>query len=210
LSKKQYGEHSFETYILKTIEEVKPKNTEELIQMIEKNHSIPHERILSALTSLQDLKKIKFTHDVVEPDKRYSPLSFRYAWYWITIITSVAALFSIFLIPTQEFPIAYIRVVLGATLVMFLPGFSAVKLLFPSGVPIKTSSTYIDSVELIALSFGISLVITPFVGLLLNYTIIGVTTIASSMCLFVITISFSSIAAVRQMRLELHSSGENL
>jgi uncharacterized membrane protein len=51
-----------------------------------------------------------------------------------------------------------------------LPGFTFIKALFPAEVPIKTSSENMDTIERVALSFGMSLALVPIVGLILNYT----------------------------------------
>ena len=50
--------------------------------------------------------------------------------------------------------------------VLFLPGFTLIKTLFPT--------REIDNIERTALSIGMSLALVPLVGLLLNYTPWGI------------------------------------
>ena len=79
-----------------------------------------------------------------------------------------------FTIPETFYPIAYIRNVLGIIFVLFLPGFAFIKALFPTTVPLKTTSESLDDIERVALSFGMSLALVPIVGLILNYTPWGI------------------------------------
>ena len=68
-----------------------------------------------------------------------------------------------FTIPETFYPTAYIRNVLGIIFVLFLPGFAFIKALFPTTVPLKTTSESLDDIERIALSFGMSLALVPIV-----------------------------------------------
>lgn len=56
-----------------------------------------------------------------------------------------------------------IRTILGLVIVLFLPGYVLVAALFPKRGDL-------DSIERIALSFGLSIAVVPLIGLLLNYT----------------------------------------
>lgn len=60
-----------------------------------------------------------------------------------------------------------VRTVLGILLVLFLPGYSLIAALFPRRGDL-------DSVERVALSFGLSIAVTPLIGLVLNYTPWGI------------------------------------
>ena len=56
----------------------------------------------------------------------------------------------------------YARYLLGSLFVLFLPGYTFIKALFPA--------KQLDSIERTALSIGMSLALVPMIGLLLNYT----------------------------------------
>ena len=60
-----------------------------------------------------------------------------------------------------------IRIILGLLFVLFLPGYSLIAALFPK-------KKDLDTIERLALSFGLSIAITPLIGLLLNYTPFGI------------------------------------
>lgn len=65
------------------------------------------------------------------------------------------------------FPSNALRIVLGLPFVFFFPGYALMAALFPGKKGINT-------IERIALSFGISIAIVPLIGLILNYTRWGI------------------------------------
>jgi uncharacterized membrane protein len=75
---------------------------------------------------------------------------------------------TIILIPTIYFlPDNPARIVIGLPFILFFPGYSLIAALFPE----KKS---LDVIERIALSFGLSIAVTPLIGLGLNYTPFGI------------------------------------
>lgn len=60
-----------------------------------------------------------------------------------------------------------IRIILGLSLILFFPGYTLIAALFP-----KKQS--LDSIERVALSFGLSIAVVPLIGLILNYTPWGI------------------------------------
>ncbi|MCK4445352.1 MAG: DUF1616 domain-containing protein [Thermoplasmata archaeon] len=87
-----------------------------------------------------------------------------------------------------------IRIALGLIFILFLPGYALIAALFPSGKSI-------DWIERLALSFGLSIAVTPLIGLVLNYTPWGIRLepIVASLSLFVI--AMCGIAYYRRMKL---------
>ena len=85
------------------------------------------------------------------------------------------------------------RVILGF-LFLLLPGYSFTAALFPR-------KDDLSGIERVALSFCLSIAITPLIGLLLNYTPFGIrlTPILISLSLF--TILMNSIAYIRRLKL---------
>lgn len=85
-----------------------------------------------------------------------------------------------------------VRVVLGIPLILFLPGYSLIAALFPK-------KNDLESIERIILSFGLSIVVTPIIGLLMNYTFgITLTPLLLSLSLFTILMNF--IAYIRRWK----------
>ncbi len=60
-----------------------------------------------------------------------------------------------------------VRQILGLVFILFLPGYAATAALFPE-------NDQIDSIERVALSFGLSIAIVPLIGLGLNFTPWGI------------------------------------
>jgi len=79
---------------------------------------------------------------------------------------------------------------LASVFVLFLPGYSFIKALFP----VKE----IDNVERIALSIGMSLAIVAINALILNYTPWGISTIPITLSLLGLTLTLSTAAVVRE------------
>ena len=97
-------------------------------------------------------------------------LSDRSYWFWATIILAIVTTVLVFTVPEDSYPLSYLRNFLGLVFVLFLPGYTFIKALFPAHVPVEASSESLELIEIIALSFGMSLALVPIVGLLLNYT----------------------------------------
>jgi len=65
------------------------------------------------------------------------------------------------------FPSSILRLILGLPFVLFFPGYTLTAALFPKG-------NVIGSIERVALGFGLSIVVFPLLGLILNYTPWGI------------------------------------
>ncbi len=74
---------------------------------------------------------------------------------------------------------------------LFLPGYSLIATLFPR-------KDDLDAIERIALSFGLSIAITPLLGLALNYTPFGIRLSPILIVLSVFTVSLTIIAYARR------------
>jgi uncharacterized membrane protein len=71
-------------------------------------------------------------------------------------------------------------------------------MLFPSKVPINTSSENMDTIERLALSLGMSLALIPIVGLILNYTPWGIRLTPITLSLLALTIVFATATVLRE------------
>jgi uncharacterized membrane protein len=86
--------------------------------------------------------------------------------------------------------------------VLFLPGYAFIKMLFPQKVPIPTSSAELDTIERIALSIGMSLALTPIVGLILNYTPWGIRLTPITLSLLAMTAIFATAGIIREHQIK--------
>lgn len=199
MSTKQ-SETSIDQYIEDVIRKVNPKTVEELVKLVQLEYPLPEQKILRHILQLQDQGRIVFeahTPKPLPPLKSYI-LSSKATWYWITITLTIATTLTVFTVPENAYPIVYIRYVLGSIFVLWLPGYTFIKALFPTQAPIKTSSENLDSIIRIALSSGMSLALVPIVGLLLNYTPWGIRLTPIVLSLLALTIIFATAAIIRE------------
>jgi len=82
----------------------------------------------------------------------------------LILLTTLTAI--IFII-TPKLNETFIRTILGLFLILFIPGYSLIVVLFPK-------KDDLEGVERLALSFGLSIAVTPLIGLVLNYTPWGI------------------------------------
>ncbi|MFW6304908.1 MAG: DUF1616 domain-containing protein [Candidatus Saliniplasma sp.] len=103
----------------------------------------------------------------------------------VVVILTVILLMVIYTIPDS-----IARTVFGLPYLLFFPGYVLVSFLFPEEEPL-------DKIERIALSLGLSIAITPLIGLLLNYTWeISLVPLLISISLFIFV--FSGLAYFRR------------
>lgn len=87
-----------------------------------------------------------------------------------------------------------IRTILGIPLVLFLPGYTLIAALFPG-------KNDLDTIERIALSFGLSIAIVPLIGLVLNFTPWGIRLVPILMSLTFFIIVMTIAAQIRRLKL---------
>ncbi len=86
------------------------------------------------------------------------------------------------------------RIILGLIFILFLPGYSLIAALFPK-------KDDLDNIERLALSFGLSISVTPLIGLLLNYTPFGIRLAPILISLSIFTILMCIIAFFRRLKI---------
>lgn len=87
-----------------------------------------------------------------------------------------------------------------------LPGYTFIKALFLTHVPIKTSSENLDTIERVVLSIGMSLALVPIVGLLLNYTPWGIRLAPVTLSLLGLSVTFATVAMIREQSEDARSA----
>lgn len=108
------------------------------------------------------------------------------------LVIDILSLLLIAIITLTELSI--IRIILGLSLILFFPGYTLIAALFPR----KQS---LDSIERIALSFGLSIAVVPLIGLILNYTPWGIRLYPILVSLTGFILGMSSIAWYKRSRL---------
>jgi hypothetical protein len=201
LSKNQDFNDSIKGIIIKTINKQNPQTTTQLVILIKKTTNLSENEIIVVLNQLKAENKIHFK---IKPEESISfatyLFSFKSAWYWTIIAVALVTTLTVFTIPQDLIPLAYVRNVLGVIFVLFLPGFAFVKAVFKKKVPFKTSSESFDNIERLVLSIAISIALSPMVGLILYYTPIGIGLTPVTFSLLVLTILFATAAMAREYR----------
>lgn len=87
------------------------------------------------------------------------------------------------------------RFILGLPFLLFFPGYSLILALFPK-------RDQIGGIERVALSFGLSIVIVPVIGLILSYTPLGITLESTLYSITGFLLLTSFIAWLRLIRLD--------
>lgn len=88
---------------------------------------------------------------------------------------------------------SFLRIILVLPLILFIPGYVMLAALFPD-------STDIDAIERIVLSIGTSIVITPLIGLCLNFTSWGIRLDPLIISLTAVIVVLVIIAGIRRTR----------
>jgi hypothetical protein len=183
---------------LKLIEERKPETIRQLINLVKKEVEISEEKLFLIIQELEDEKKLQFDELIFPETVGEYVFSFRAAWYWIILFLSILAAFFTFTTPENLVPQIYARNVLGIIFVLYFPGFTLIKALYPLSVPFEMPSIILDTIERIALSIGLSLAVTPIVGLILYYTPWGLNLAAVTLSLFAVTFVLANCAILRE------------
>jgi len=88
-------------------------------------------------------------------------------------------------------PDSPIRVVIGLPFILFFPGYALIAFLFPR-------EEDLGIIERVALSFGLSIAITPLIGLGLNYTPFGIRLGPILICITAFNLIFAFLAEYRR------------
>jgi uncharacterized membrane protein len=185
--------------IINLIKKEKPRTIDQLVKLVKEQCVLNENEIIELIIQLENEGKIRLRKTEKDVSKISEYLfSSKASWFWSTIALAVATTITSFVISEDAYPLIYIRQTLGVISVLFLPGYTFIKALFPTQLPIKTASESLDSVERIALSIGLSLALVPLVGLLINYTPWGITLTPLVLSLLCLTVTFASIALLRE------------
>ena len=110
------------------------------------------------------------------------------------LLIFLTTLVAIIFIVNPKLNQTFIRTISGLLLILFIPGYSLIAALFPK-------KGDLDSIERAALSFGLSIAVTPLIGLALNYTPWGIRLTPILISLSAFTIIMVLIAYVRRRKI---------
>jgi len=181
-------------HIIQVVKNKRPKTVKQLVELVRQQHPLPQQEIIDHVLHLQKQGKLAFKEEstfIPSSLKSYLSSSHSY-WYWTTITLVLATTITAFTIPENAIPIVYARYLLGSIFVLFLPGYSLIKALFPE--------KEIDKIDRATLSIGMSLVLVSITGLILSYTPLGIRTVPVILSLLALTTIFATAAIPREHR----------
>jgi hypothetical protein len=213
---KKPGEDDLDQQIIRTVETAKPESVYQLIDQVQALSSKPKQEILDRIIHLEQEEKIRLKPPQTPTPEKFSSYlsSERALWYWLTISLTLATMLVVFAVPENDFPLGYIRYVLGIVFILWLPGYAFTKALFPQTLPfaralahsLGTTERNLDIIERVALSLSMSIALVPIVGLLLNYTTWGIRVTPMVLGLIALTIIFATTAIVREHQIGIRQN----
>lgn len=178
--------------IIQIVKDRHPKTVKELVELIREQNALPQQEIIDQVLHLQNQGKITLKEEITFTTPLFESylLSSRSYWYWITISLALATVTTVFFITENTTPFIYVRYVLGSLFVLFLPGYSLIRVLFPK--------KELNNIERYALSIGMSIALVPITGLILNYSPWGIRPIPITLSLLVLTAVLATAAIIRE------------
>jgi hypothetical protein len=178
--------HTIRTYQCRTIRELYHK-----LQSIDK--SITVEEIRDAIKDLVRENQIEISEPILYGN--FSAYLIKSLPFLLTTTTTLIAFVTVYLLPYLE-PWSSIRIIAAGAFVFFVPGYALSELIFST----RKVPSYMERVTS---SIVFSLIFTPTVGLVLNYSSIG---LSLNAILIVMSLSSISIAVVGIYRKFWHVS----
>jgi len=184
-----------DNYIINIISNEKPKTVKQLINSVQHMNNLPKQEIMQRILLLQEQRKIVL-HDELPISHKFKDYVFSIHSYWYLVIIALAITTTIIILANlQNAPIIgniikYTRYLFGSIFILFLPGYSLIKALFP----LKE----IDNIERVTFSIGMSLAIVAINALVLNYLPWGISITPITLSLLCLTLTLSTIAVIRE------------
>jgi Protein of unknown function (DUF1616) len=160
--------------------EKEPIELSKLVDELQGELGYKRDRLIRRIMALKEAKRLRIVESKPYASLYsyfFSPLSL---WFWGAAAATLASLVLTFF---SSGPEIYLRYIFGGLLVLFLPGFSLVELLY-------AKKQELEDLTRMALSIGLSLAIVPLIGLVLNYTPFGIRLYPVAICLTLLTIIF--------------------
>jgi uncharacterized membrane protein len=188
--------------ILLIVDEKSPRTVQELVAFVQKKGLWSDKEIVATIIKLEAESKIKLKRSYLQISSFTSYIrSSQALWYRATLVISLFTVVFAFMIGEGFYPWNYIRNVLGLIFVLWLPGYTFMKALFPVKSPKTEESTNLSHVDRIALSIIMSMALVALIGLVLNFTPWGIGIITIVVSLLVFSLVFATAALIREFSL---------
>jgi hypothetical protein len=177
--------------IIETIKKEAPMTNQHLVLLVKQKTSLSNSLIIERLIQLESEEKIAF--------KGSSAKIVTFKWWFLTILFAFLNLIILFVAPPFPYPLDYFISTFKIVFLYFLPGYTLTQCFFYSKLPFFLNDGGFSNIVIrLVLSVGLSVVISPMIGLILNYISFGVTSMDVTLSLFVIIIIFSIIGFVQE------------
>jgi hypothetical protein len=176
-----------------------PQTNAELIALAKNATLCSENQILQTILKLQNEGKLTFIESSAPGTQRSikNVNSNQTLWYQAIVAIAVITTITAFVINEDFYPWSYIRNILGLIFILWLPGYSFMRALFPSRFEPKDSSI-LNNAEKVALSVIMSLAIVALMGFALNFTTFGIRFIPIILSMLTFTLSFATVAVLRE------------
>jgi uncharacterized membrane protein len=166
----------------------KNRSVSEVIGQLSSETGRPEDEVTKELVRLIEEKRLLLT----EKRPYRSMLEYIFSPYSFWFLGALGATFlSVVLVEATSGVLILLRYFFGSALILFLPGFSLVELLFGT-------SPELDKLESMALSIGLSLGLTALAGLVLSYTPLGLSFVPNLSSLAALTVALLFLAEARK------------
>lgn len=185
--------------IVQRIQAENPRTVRDLFQVVAKRRPMLSEEDFA--NTVREMKDAG-TLDLESPAPKvasytaYLKVQDENAWFYAVVLTALATVTTIYGLPST-YPLVMLRWATGSIFVLFLPGYVTIQALFPEGKEL-------DNIERFALTVGLSLAITPLLGLILNYTPWGIRLDPIVVTLSLFTLGVGVVGTFRRYRLVLN------
>jgi len=173
-----------------------PRTVRDLFRIVRgRRPTLAEEEFIQSIKELKDSGTLELELPPPKVDSYLAYLTLRSEnnWFYLVVSAALATILTIYMLPST-YPIVIFRWVLGSIFVLFLPGYATVQALF-------SGRRELDDIERFALSVGLSLAITPLMGLLLNYTPWGIRLDPIVLSLSIFTLAMAIIGTLRKYSL---------
>jgi hypothetical protein len=156
-------------FIMQRIMAENPRTVRDLFQIIKlRRPKSSEEEFINTIRELKESGTLMLEPATLQINSypAYFKLQDENAWLYLVALLTLSTFLAIYVMPST-YPLIIFRWIIGSMFVLFLPGYVTIQALFPEGKEL-------DSIERLALTIGLSLAITPLIGLLLNYTPWGI------------------------------------
>ena len=175
-----------------------PRTVRDLFEIVRKRRpTLSEDEFIRIINELRESKTLELQSPAPQVDSypAYLRIQDENVWFYLVVSAALATFLAIYVLPST-YPLVILRWIVGSIFVLFLPGYVTIQALFPEGKEL-------DNIERFALTVGLSLAITPLIGLLLNYTPWGIRLNPIVAALSIFTLGIAITGTFRKYKLAI-------